>query len=48
LVNVIVVQAGVVAGNYNQTIGFELTITGQLSAGAFDAQASAVVEPGSS
>jgi hypothetical protein len=47
LVNVSVVQAGAAAGSYTQTMGFELTIPGQLSAGAFDAQASAVVEPGS-
>ncbi len=46
LVNVSVVQAGAAAGSYTQTIGFELTIPGQLGAGAFDAQASAEVERG--
>ena len=48
LANVSVVQAGAAAGSYTQTIGFELAIPGQLGAGAFDAQASVVVEPGSS
>jgi len=48
LVNVSVVQAGAAAGSYTQTIGFELTIPGQLNAGVFDAQASAAVEPGAS
>ena len=48
LVSVSVVQAGAAAGSYTQTIGFELAIPGQLSAGEFGAQASAVVEPGPS
>jgi hypothetical protein len=48
LANVSVVQAGAAAGSYTQTIGFELTIPGQLGAGVFNVHASAVVEPGSS